>query len=165
VCYCDDLLICTKSDDPLEHRIKSTALLDTLREHKLLIKGSKIELVRTQVEFLGFDISTQGLAPTKSKVTAVVEWSAPQTVKHLWSFLGMPHFFRTVIDSFSNMVAPLFDLFKESGPVLANLRGWWFEFDQAALTLAPVLRHFDPHLHTAVHIDCIQNAVGAVLLQ
>jgi len=32
------------------------------------------------------------------------------------------------------------------------------------LTCAPVLRHFDPSLRTAVHIDGSQNAVGAVLL-
>jgi len=30
---------------------------------------------------------------------------------------------------------------------------------------APVLRHFDPSLHTAVHVDGSQNAVGEVLLQ
>jgi len=33
------------------------------------------------------------------------------------------------------------------------------------LTSAPVLRHFDPSLRMAIHIDGIQNAVGAVLLQ
>ena len=36
---------------------------------------------------------------------------------------------------------------------------------KTALTSAPVLRHFDPALRTAVHIDRRQNAVGAVLLQ
>ena len=34
-----------------------------------------------------------------------------------------------------------------------------------ALTSEPVLRHFDPALRTAVHIDGSQNEVGAVLLQ
>jgi len=33
------------------------------------------------------------------------------------------------------------------------------------LTSAPVLRHFDPSLRMAVHINGSQNAVGAVLLQ
>ena len=43
VCYCDDLLICTESDDPAEHLVKLTAVLDTLREHDLVVKGSKTE--------------------------------------------------------------------------------------------------------------------------
>jgi len=81
VCYCDDLLICTESDDPTEHLVKLTAVLDTLREHELLIKGSKTELFRTHVEFLGFNISAEGWSPTESKVAAVVEWPAPETVK------------------------------------------------------------------------------------
>ena len=86
VCYCDDLLICTESDDPAEHLVKLTAVLDTLREHDLLGRGSKTELLNIEVEFLGFKISTQGWAPAESKVEAVVHWSAPEIVKHLCSF-------------------------------------------------------------------------------
>jgi len=36
--YCDDLLIFTESDDPSEHFVKLTAVLDTLREHELQIQ-------------------------------------------------------------------------------------------------------------------------------
>jgi len=106
VCYCDDLLIYTESDDPSEHLVKLTAVLDTLREHELLINGSKTELFRTHVEFLGFNISAEGWSPTESKVSAVVEWQAPETVKHLRSFLGMANFFRTFIPSFSEIGSP-----------------------------------------------------------
>jgi len=170
VCYCDDLLICTESDVPAEHLVKLTAVLDILREHDLLVKGYKTELFRTEVEFLGFKISAQGWVPTESKVAAVVDWRAPETVKCLCSFLGMASFFRTFIPLFSEMTAPLTDLLKSSGPGSHRL-AWTVECETAfsmiktALTLAPVLRHFDPALQTAVHIDASQNAVGAVLLQ
>ena len=73
VCYCDDLLICTESDHPTEHLVKLTAVLNTPREHELLIKGSKTEVFHTHVEFLGFNISAEGWSPTESKVEAVVE--------------------------------------------------------------------------------------------
>jgi len=66
VCYCEDLLICTESDDLAEHLAKLTAVLDTLREHDLLVQGSNTELFRTEVEFLGFKISAQGWALTES---------------------------------------------------------------------------------------------------
>jgi hypothetical protein len=48
---------------------------------------------------------------------------------------------------------------------------WTLECDHAfaqlkeMLTTAPLVRHFDPALRTAVHIDASQHAVGAVLLQ
>ena len=92
VVYCDEVLIYTETDDPTEHMAKLTAVLDTLREHEFLIKGSKTELFRTEVEFLGFHLSAAGWAPTESKVEAIVEWPTPQTVKYLRSFLGMAKF-------------------------------------------------------------------------
>jgi len=73
VVYCDDVLIYTETDDPNEHMVKVTAVLDTLREHKLLIKGSKTELFHTEVQFLGFQLSAAGWAPTESKVEGIVE--------------------------------------------------------------------------------------------
>jgi len=96
VVYCDDVLIYTETDDPTEHMAKLSAVLDTLREHELLIKESKTELFRTDVEFLGFQLSAAG-------------WS-PQTVKHLRSFLGMANFLRTFLPLYSETSAPLTDL-------------------------------------------------------
>jgi len=93
VCNCDDLLICTASDDPADHLLKLTAVLDILQEHGLLIKGFKSELFRSQVKFLGFNVSAEGWSPTESKVSAVVDWPAPETVKHLRSFLRIANFF------------------------------------------------------------------------
>ena len=97
VVYCDDVLILTNSDDPVEHLHKLNAVLETLRAHGFLIKGSKTELFRSEVEFLGFLLSADGWASTESKVKVIVECPAPETVKHLHSFLGMANFFRTFI--------------------------------------------------------------------
>ena len=92
VVYCDNVLIYTETDDPAEHVEKLNAVLDTLREHELLIKGSKTELFRSKMEYLGFQLSAAGWAPTESKVEVIVEWPTPETVKHLRCFLGMTNF-------------------------------------------------------------------------
>jgi len=100
----------------------------------------------------------------------MVEWPAPETVKHLRSFLGLANFFRTFIPVYSEMAAPLTELLKNTKGGSQNLE-WYvscqtaFMSLKAALTSGPVLRHFDPTLRTAIHIDGSQNAVGAVLLQ
>ena len=97
-------------------------------------------------------------------------WNGWHPVKHLRSFLGMANFFRIFFPSFSEMAAPLTDLLKASGPGTRRI-AWSVECDTAfnmlktTLTSAPVLRHFNTDLCTAVHIDGSQNAVGAVLLQ
>ena len=149
VVYCDSVLICTETDDPTEHMAKLTAVLDTIREHELLIKGSKIELFQTEMEFLGFRLSAAGWAETESKVEAIVEWPAPQTVKHLRSFLGMAILFRTFLPLYSETSAPLTDLLKNTKHGQHRLN-WTLECELAFakikedLTSAPVLHHFDP---------------------
>jgi len=116
VVYCDNVLIFTNTDDPAEHLHKLNAVLETLRAHELLIKGSKTELFQSEVEFLGFLLSKDGWAPTESKVAAIVEWPAPETVKHLRSFLGMAKIFRTFIPLYSDsdMSSPLTELLKDT---------------------------------------------------
>jgi len=154
----------TNTDDPAKLLLKLTAVLETLRDHELLIKGFKTELFRSEVEFLVFQLSQDGWAPTESKVAAIVEWPAPETVKHLRFFLGMAHFFRTFIPVYSEMAAPLTELWGSQNLEWSVSCQTAFMSLKAALTSAPVLRHFDPTLRTAVHIDGSQNAVGAVLL-
>jgi len=97
--YTDNILIFTESDDPAEHMLKLEAVLEILRKNELLVKGAKLELFRREVEFLGFKISAKGWAPTKSKIATVVEWPAPETVKHVRLFLGMANFFRSFLFS------------------------------------------------------------------
>ena len=170
VVYCDDIAIFSFSDDPREHLSRLEAVLQSLREHQLLAKGAKCELFRREIEFLGFLVSGKGVRPVEAKVEAITRLQAPETVSHLRSFLGMTNFFHHHIPSYSEIAAPLTDLLK--GVVPGRRRLLWslgcqasFERLKEALVSALVLRHFDPNLRTAVHVDGSQNAVGAVLLQ
>ena len=74
---------CKKNNDPqlcdnAEHLRK---VLGKPREHKLLAKASKCEMLKTSVEFLGQQISRGGMTPTKAKMKAVLDWATPEDVK------------------------------------------------------------------------------------
>lgn len=168
--YIDDVAIWSTSDDPLDHLDKLEKVLQSLREHQLLAKGSKCELFRTEMEFLGFLVGREGVRPVPEKVSAIQAVPVPETVSHLRSFLGMANFFRHHIPSFAEIAAPLTNLLK--GTRHGRQRLEWslpcqhaFVMLKDVLTSAPLLRHFDPALRTAVHLDASQSAVGAVLLQ
>ena len=170
VVYVDDICIFTKTDDPHEHLEKLEKVLDSLRQHDLLAKGSKCSLFRTEMEFLGFLVSADGTRPTPSKVEAVVRMAPPETVSQLRSFLGMMNFFASHIAAFSERASPLTDLLR--GATTGRQRLLWsprceqaFRDLKSALISTPVLRGFDPSLRTAVHVDGSQSGVGAVLLQ
>ena len=95
VVYCDDVAIFSTDEDPLVHLQHVEAVLTSLRQHQLLAKGSKCELMRREAEFLGFMVSGHGVRPLPSKVEAVLQVPAPETISHLRSFLGLCNFFRS----------------------------------------------------------------------
>jgi hypothetical protein len=126
--------------------------------------------MRREAEFLGFMVSGDGVRPLPSKIEAVLQIPVPETITHLRSFLGMCNFFHAHLPAFAEVSSPLTELLKGSKRGRQRLP-WTLECDHAfaqlkdMLTSAPLLRHFDPSLRTAVHIDASQHAVGAVLLQ
>jgi hypothetical protein len=100
----------------------------------------------------------------------VLQIPVPETITHLRSFLGMCNFFRAHLPAFAEVSSSFIELLKGSKGGRQRL-AWTLECDHAfaqlkeMLCTAPLLRHFDPSLRTAVHIDASQHAVGAVLLQ
>ena len=84
--FLDDVLI--YSANPEDHAEHLREVLGKLREHKLFVKASKCEMLKTSVEFLGQQISRGGMTPTEAKLKAVPDWATPQDVKGIRSFLG-----------------------------------------------------------------------------
>jgi len=103
--------------------LKLTAVRDTLRGYDLLVKGSKTDLFRKEVEFLGLKISAAGWAPMESKMAALVEWPAPETVKHPRSVLSIANFFRSFIPTFSEMAARFAQGIKARYPSVGMVSG------------------------------------------
>ena len=60
-----------------------------LREHRLYAKFSKCEFWLPEVTYLGHVISGKGIAVNPERVQAVLDWTPPETVKQVRSFLGL----------------------------------------------------------------------------
>ncbi|CEP06947.1 hypothetical protein, partial, partial [Parasitella parasitica] len=78
VVYLDDYLIYSKS--PEEHTKHVRMVLQRLREAKLSLKLEKCEFDVTKVQFLGFQITPQGISMDPEKIKAISEWSAPKNI-------------------------------------------------------------------------------------
>lgn len=110
VIYFDDILVYSKSlDDHVQHL---TSVLQALRHHQLFLNLAKCEFASTKVYFLGFIISSNGIANDPLKVEAIVNWPQPRTLFDVLSFHCLANFYRRFIRGFSILMAPLTDCLK-----------------------------------------------------
>lgn len=101
------------------------------------------------------------------KVTTVLNWPQPTTLKELQRFLGFSNFYRHFIRNFSAVANPLTTMVKKG-----NHRLVWsptaiqaFQQLKERFTTAPILHHPDPDLPFVVDVDASSSGLGAVLSQ
>ena len=76
----------------------------------MLLKPEKCHFHVKEVVFLGYIVTTTGLAIDPKKVEAILEWSAPTNVKEVQSFLGFTNFYRRFIKDYSRIAGLLTEL-------------------------------------------------------
>ncbi len=174
--YLEDLLVYSSSFEA--HLSRLETVLCRLREAGLKIKVEKCYFLQPEMRFLGHQISAQGVGPDPDKLSTVVQWPVPSTVKQLRSFLGFCSYYRQFIAGFSKVAGPLHDVVnlctKEAiGSKCDKLfqDSWTSECQQAfehlkkELTCAPVLGYADFSLPFMLEIDASNLGLGAVLYQ
>ena len=79
IVYLDDILIySTSTNKPTEHVKK---VLRKLEAASLLVKPEKCEFSKDSIEYLGYIITTSGIAMSQEKVKAILEWLQPDSVR------------------------------------------------------------------------------------
>jgi hypothetical protein len=84
IVFVDNILI--YSADFTAHLAHLCAILTLLHQHGLLVKYSKCSFAKQELEYLGHITGKDGVATDKSKVTAVLQWPPPKTMKALRGF-------------------------------------------------------------------------------
>jgi hypothetical protein len=88
---------------------RAQAVVDLLKEAKLKVKLKKCSFFQREIEFLGHQISKNGITPTKSKIEALFRYKQPTTLKQLLSFLGLASYYRKFIDHFTMIAHALYE--------------------------------------------------------
>jgi hypothetical protein len=87
--YLDDLLIPSTEKGFDKHLNKLEQVLTWFQEAGLKINAVKSFFAQTSLEYLGYNISKEGLRPSQKKVEAILQIKAPTTRKQLRQFIGM----------------------------------------------------------------------------
>lgn len=82
--YLDDIVIYSTSLE--EHLEKLQKVFDRLRQHNLKIQPDKSEFLKKHVEYLGHELTPNGLTPNQRKVQDIINYPIPRTEKEIKSF-------------------------------------------------------------------------------
>jgi transposase InsO family protein len=165
VAYLDDILVF--SADAASHQRHLRALFERLQQAGLKINKAKSSFGRSQVKFLGHDVSAAGVALSPENLTAVAQMRAPTTKKELERFLGLANYFSKFVHNLADVAAPLFQLKRRHARNFAWLPAHETSFQalKTALTQAPVLLTPLPGKPFYVLTDASDVALGASLEQ
>ena len=166
--YIDDILI--YSDNAESHLNDLKAVIEVLDKFCLKISLAKCVFSVSSLDFLGYNISSNGIKPTNSKVKELNELSYPTNSKSLRRFLGMIGFYRKLIPNFASVVFPLTEKIR----LFPNAKIFEFtdseksSFDDIKLKLSEIksLAHPLPNVDQYQLVtDSSNYAVGAALHQ
>ncbi len=107
--YINDLLCLTKGSFE-DHLEKLERVLQRLRQAGLKVNGKKSFFAKTELEYLGYWITREGIKPLPDKVKAILAIDAPKTRKELRSFIGIVNYYRDMWVRRSHVLAPLASL-------------------------------------------------------
>ena len=91
----DDVIIF--SEDPSLHVGYVRAILQILRDNKLYAKVEKYEFNKDSMTFFGYMVFKAGIGMDPAKVSAILDWPIPKSVKDVQSFLGFANFYRALL--------------------------------------------------------------------
>lgn len=141
--YLDDILIFSKTLK--EHTWHMRTVLQRLLENSLFVKAKKCECHLSSVTFLGYIIVQGSIQMNPGKVSAVLDWPAPDSWQKLQRFLGFANFYCRFFRNYSSVATPLTNLTSTKRHF-----AWASEADAAfrtlkqRLTSAPILCLPDP---------------------
>ncbi|XP_050066100.1 uncharacterized protein LOC126555184 [Aphis gossypii] len=166
--YIDDVLIASR--DEAEHIKHVRTVLELFQKYGIAISPAKCVFATDSLQFLGHVIDKDACRPNAERVTAIHEWTQPNTKKELQRFLGSINFYRRFIPNAAEMQAPLYDLAsqvkKRDGPLQwTDDTSAVFAACRQALADTARLAHLDQNAPLRLNTDASNLAVGAVLEQ
>lgn len=162
--YMDDILV--PSIDFASGLASLREVLISLKEAGLTLRLKKCCFFMEKVDYLGHEISSEGVQPGSRKTDAVSNFPTPTNVHTVRQFLGLASYFRKYINGFATIARPLTSLTKK------DMAFVWKEEQQTSfktlkekLATRPLLAIYDSELATEVHTDASKIGIGGILLQ
>ena len=171
ILYLDDILIYSQNAKTHTQDVKK--VLERLLKHGLFVKLEKCVFGVSEIGFLGFILTTEGVKIDPSRISTIEEWPVPKSFQDIQVFLGFANFYHRFIQEFCRIVGRLTGMLKGSSKgkfqgmnfILTKYAEISFHQLRSAFTTAPMLRHFDPLLFIRMETDTSGFAILGILSQ
>ncbi|KAL1199502.1 putative mitochondrial protein [Cardamine amara subsp. amara] len=164
--FFDDILVYSPSwDSHLRHLQR---VLEILHSHQFKANKKKCSFGQISVEYLGHIVSHTGVAMDPTKISSVLQWPTPKSLKAVRGFLGLTGYYRRFIQNYSLIARPLTNLLRKDQPskfTWSSEAATAFEKLRKAVTEAPVLVMPDFSKTFVIECDASGVGIGAVLMQ
>ena len=160
--FIDDILISGETE--ATHLKTVEEVLGKLNEAGLRLKREKCAFMLNSVEYLGHNISADGLRPTEEKIRAIAEAQTPRNVAQLRSFLGLVNYYGKILLQLSSTLSPLYKLLQKHAKwIWGPDQEKSFRSAKTQLALSCLLVYFDPDKELILSRDASPYGLGAVL--
>jgi putative transposase len=113
--YIDHLLVLSCSTFK-EHLQRLKLVFSWLSEAGLKINAIKSHFAVSEIEYLGYWITGNGIQPVPKKMIAIQCIAPPTTQKHVWFFIGLINYYQDMWPRRSETLAPLTHLTSKDVP-------------------------------------------------
>lgn len=167
--YLDDVLIASRDEE--EHIQHLRLVFERLDDYGLNIKVSKCVFGVNNIDFLGYNISHDGIKPSDEKVKAIREYEKPKSVKQLQKFVGMVNYYHRYISGIAELLSPIHKIINQALKRKDKFLSWSEEADKSFIEVKEnfacniMLNHFHPNAVLSLTVDASNIAVGGVLQQ
>jgi hypothetical protein len=97
--YLDDIIIYSKTfEDHMNHLRR---VFELLQAAGLGFNQTKCEFLKTEIEYLGYVVSKEGITPNNKKIQSILTYPEPKNQKVFGSFLGLASYYRKFVLSFA----------------------------------------------------------------
>jgi len=161
--FFDDILIYSQTWE--EHLQHLATVFKILWANRLYVEKEKSNFGQKRISYLGHIIDQERVSMDLKKITAMLNWPKPNTLKMLKGFLGLTSYYRKFIQHYGSIARPLTQLLKKDAFKWDGDADKAFQQLQLAMTRASILSSLDFSKTFVIECDASRMGIGEVLMQ